>query len=448
MTSPSDAPDALLDSLIKTCLSAGATGADAQVSRAQGVSVDVRDGRLESIDRTENAGVSLRCFFGQRQAHVSGSDLSRQGLTQLAERCVAMARAVPEDPYCGLMPQAFLARADLDLDLHGEAEPSPEHLEADAVAAEAAALGIEGIKTVAGCGTSWNQATRWVASSNGFRSRKSSTSIGIGLSAVAEKNGQMERDYDSWSVRYLKDRPSAESIGHTAGTRAIARLGARKLETQKAAVLFDKRVADDLVGAFLSAISGPSVARGVSFLKDRLGQSVFSPDIDIIDDPFRAGGMGSRQHDGEGLPVAETALIDKGVLTRWLLNGPSARQLGLQPNGFASMGFGEPPGVTTSNLYLRAGKQTPEALMRQAGKGLLITDMFSPSINSNNGDYSVGVSGFWFEDGEVAYPVSEVTVAGDLPSMFARLIPASDLEFRSTRDAPSLLIEDMSLAGS
>jgi PmbA protein len=258
----------------------------------------------------------------------------------------------------------------------------------------------------------------------------------------------MERDYDSWSVRFTKDRPPADAIGRTAGERTIARLGARKIETQKSAVIFDRRVSDSLLGAFLGAISGPSVARGVSFLKDRMGTQVFARGIYLTDDPHRPLGMGSRAHDGEGLPVAQAHLIEDGRLTRWLLNTSTARQLGLAPNGFAGPGFGDPPGVSTSNVYLRPGNQSPGALAKSAGRGLLVTDMFGPSINPNTGDYSVGVAGFWFEGGEIAYPVSEVTVAGDLPSMFARLIPASDLELRSTRDAPSILIEDMNLAGS
>jgi PmbA protein len=175
---------------------------------------------------------------------------------------------------------------------------------------------------------------------------------------------------------------------------------------------------------------------------------VFAKGVYITDDPFRPMGMGSRNHDGEGLPVRETHLIEDGRLTTWLLNTPAAKQLGLEPNGFSALGFGDPPGVTTSNIYLRAGEKTPQELMADVGEGLLVTDMFGPSINPNTGDYSVGVAGFWFEGGEIAYPVSEVTIAGDLPSMFARLVPASDLEFRGTRDAPSILVEGMSLAGS
>jgi PmbA protein len=212
-------------------------------------------------------------------------------------------------------------------------------------------------------------------------------------------------------------------------------------------VIYDRRVAGSLIGAFLSAISGPSVARGVSFLKDQLNDSVFADGVNIIDDPFRARGMGSRAHDGEGRSVSKVNLIENGVLTRWLLNGASAKQLHLTPNGHASGGFGSTPGVGVSNVYLEAGTQSRSELMQSAGQGLLVSDMFGPSINPNTGDYSVGVAGFWFENGEIQYPVSEVTIAGDLPSMFKRLIPGSDLEFRGTRDAPSILIEDMSIAG-
>ncbi len=448
MTKPDLSPPDALAALIKQCLAAGASGADAEIARADGVSVDVREGKLEGIERAESSSVALRCFFGQRQAHVSGSDISPAGLNALATRCVAMARVVPEDPFCGLTEAADLAAMPADLDLGGEAEWSAARLEADAREAEAAALAVPGVKTVSGSGASWSRSERWVAASNGFASYKAGNSIGLGLSAIAEANGQMERDFDGWSVRDVSRRPSPEEIGRTAGTRAVARLGARRIETQKAAVMFDRRLSDDLIGEFLSAISGPAVARGVSFLKDRLGAQVFSSDIDIIDDPFRVHGLGNRAHDGEGRAVKRTALIDKGVLTAFLLNGPSARKLGLAPNGFASKGFGGPPGVATSNLHLAPGTQSPKDLMKQAGRGLLVTDMFGPSVNPNTGDFSVGVSGFWFEDGAVAYPVSEVTVAGDLLSMFLRMIAANDLELRSTRDAPSILFEDMSLAGS
>jgi PmbA protein len=265
--------------------------------------------------------------------------------------------------------------------------------------------------------------------------------------AIAERDGAMERDHEYSSERRGARHKAPDWIGRQAGERATARLGARKLESQTAAVIFDHKLSSRLLGAFIGAISGPAVARGVSFLKDKMDKQVFADGVNIIDDPLREGGFGSRAFDGEGRPVKRTALVDNGVLTQWLLNGPAARQLSLTPNGFASTAFGDPPGVTTSNLELEPGKRSLDELMADAGKGLLITDMFGPSLNSNTGDYSVGVSGFWFENGARAYPVSEVTVAGDLTSMFLRAIPGSDLEIRGSANAPSLLIDGMSLAG-
>lgn len=447
MTDSALSPESILSKLIDTCVKAGASDADASYGRADGVSVDVREGKLEGIERSESQGVSLRCFFGQRQASVSGSDVSEAGLTALAERCVAMAKVVPEDPYCGLAPQEDLVAELPDIDVSGDGEIPVERLEQEAIAAEAAALAVPGVQQVSGCGNGWNTSERWVAASNGFSAHRLSGSTGLGLAAIAEKDGAMERDYESRSARRIEDRPSAEEIGRIAGERTVARLGPRKVKTQTGAVIYDRRVAGSLIGAFLSAISGPSVARGVSFLKDSLEEQVFAAGVDLIDDPFRVRGMGSRAHDGEGRAVATRKLIDDGMLTRWLLNGSSAKQLGLTPNGHASGGFGSSPGVGVSNAYIAAGSKTPAELMSAVGEGLLVSDMFGPSINPNTGDYSVGVAGFWFANGEIQYPVSEVTIAGDLPGMFSRLVPASDLEFRGTRDAPSILIEDMSIAG-
>lgn len=447
MTKSEFSPESILSTLIETCVKAGASGADASFGRSDGVSVEVREGKFEGIERSESQGVALRCFFGQQQASVSGSDTSPEGLSTLAERCVAMAKVVPEDPYCGLAPKEDLATDMPAIDVTGDGEIATEILETDALAAEAAALDVDGVQQVSGCGNGWSTSERWVATSSGFFSHRMSGSTGLGLAAVAEKDGAMERDYESRSVRRLEDRPSPEEIGRIAGERAVARLAPRKIKTQTGAVIYDRRVAGSLIGAFLSAISGPSVARGVSFLKDQLGEQVFADGINLVDDPFRLRGMGTRAHDGEGRAVSKVNLIDNGRLTRWLLNGSSAKQLEMAPNGYASGGFGSTPGVGVSNAYIEAGAKSPAELMKDVGEGLLVSDMFGPSINPNTGDYSVGVAGFWFENGEIQHPVSEVTIAGDLPGMFKRLVPASDLEFRGTRDAPSLLIEDMSIAG-
>ncbi len=437
----------LLALTIESALKFGADAADARIARSESVSIGVRDGKLETIERDETTSVALRVLFGRRQAHVSGSDISETALGDLAQRCAAMAKLAPEDPFCGLAPSTELATEMPELDLDGDAPSANEDLEADALAAEAAALAVPAVKTVPGAGAGWTRAERWVAASNGFQAYRSGGYSSVGLSAVAERDGAMERDYDSWTTRRRADRPTPVDIGRIAGERAAARLGPRKVSSRTAAVIYDKRVSSSLLSPLIAAVSGPAVARGVSFLKDRLNAQIFAPGVAVIDDPFRPMGLGSRNHDGEGRPVARTHLVENGVLTQWLLNGPSAKQLGLRPNGFAGSGFGDPPGVATSNLFLAAGEETREALMAEVGEGLLITDMFGPSINPNTGDYSVGVAGFWFEGGDVAYPVSEVTVAGNLIEMFKRLRPANDLEFRGSRNAPSVLIEGLQIAG-
>ena len=440
-------PKSLVLTFIDRAVKAGASDADARFDQGEGVSVEVREGKLENIERDEGSSISLRCFVGQRQAHVSGSDMSADGLEVLVERCVAMAKLAPEDPYCGLTPPEDLASDWPELELDGDGMVSPETLEAEALEAEAAGLGVAGVKQVMSAGSGWSRGKAYLAASNGFYAEKSGGSSSIGLAAIAEQDGQMERDYDSWTVRMRANRPAPDEIGRSAGERAVARIGSRKIESCTAPVIYDRRVSASLLGALLSAISGPSIARGISYLKDRMGEAIFSDQVTITDDPFRPLGLGSRAFDGEGRPVSETHLIDKGVLTTWLLNGPSAKQLGLSPNGFASSGFGDPPGVRTSNLFMAPGALDQSGLMKEAGNGLLVKEMFGPSINPNTGDYSVGVSGVWFENGEAAYPVSEVTIAGALPDMFARLIPGSDLEFRGSSNAPSILVDGMAIGG-
>lgn len=436
-----------LDLVIEKALKAGATQADAAIDSSNGVDVSVRNGQLETVERDESRGMSLRCFVGQKQAHVSGSDLSPDAIDALIDRCVSMAKIAPEDKYAGIAAPDELAKDYPDLKLWGDDPVEAEVLEDEAIRAEAAARSIPGIKDVPGAGSSWSVSEIWLAASNGFRAHKRASLSGVGLSAIAEKDGVMERDYESYTSRRREDRPSPEEIGRVAGERTIARLGAEKLSSQKANVFYDRRVSASLIGSFIGAISGAAIARGTSFLKDKMGEQVFGNGIELIDNPFLEYGLGSRSFDGEGRPVQLTKLVEDGRLTQWLLNGPSARQLGLKPNGFASAGFGDPPGIATSNLHLTPGDKTPEELIGSAGKVLQITEMFGPSINANTGDYSVGVSGYWHDGEGNRVPVSEITVADNLIDMFARMIPASDLEFRNRTNAPGLLIEGMTIAG-
>lgn len=440
-------PD-LLSDLIQSALKAGADAAEAVTSERQALSVGVRNGQLEDVEREEARDLGLRVFIGRRQASVSASDLSDATRTRLVERAVAMARLAPEDPYAALAPEDRLAQGPYpDLDLYDASERSAAELEAAAAETEAAALAVEGVAKSEGGHASWSTSAWRHLTSHGFEGVYRGSGFSLGAGVIAEKDGAMERGGEYRSSRHLSDLPGADEIGGEAGRRAVARVGPRKIASTTAPVIFENRVATQVLSPLVGAISGPSIARGVSFLKDRMGQAVLPEGVDLIDDPFRPRGMGSTPFDDEGVAVERRALVQDGRLTTWLLNSAAAAQLGLASTGHASRGLAGPPGVSTHNLHLEPGERDLAALMGDAGAGLLVTSMFGPSLNPNTGDWSAGVSGFWFENGAIAYPVSEVTVAGKLIDLYARLQRGSDLEFRGSFNSPSLLFDAVAIAG-
>ncbi|HEY3695958.1 TldD/PmbA family protein [Phenylobacterium sp.] len=440
--------DVLLNDLVAAALKAGADAAEAVGAERRALSITVRLGELEEVEREESRDLGLRVFVGRRQASVSGSDVSPDARAKLVERVVAMARLAPEDPYAGLADPQMLARGPLpDLDLYDPTEPTPEHLEADARTAEDAARATPGVVNSDGASASWSS-TQWrLVTSGGFSGLHRASGFSISASAIAGDGQVMESGSDWRSVRWRSDLPAAEAIGAEAGRRAANRLGARKIASTTAPVIFENRLAASLLGPLIGAISGPSIARGTSFLKDKLDKPVFAPGVTVSDDPHRKRGLGSAPFDDEGVANRPRNLIDKGVLTTWLLNSAAGRQLGLPSTGHASRGLAGPPGVSPANLTMQPGTADRAALMRDAGAGLLITSMFGPSLNGNTGDWSVGCSGFWFEGGEPAYPVNEITVAGNLIDIYARLVPGADLEFRGGANAPSLLVDALAIAG-
>ncbi|HEY2357255.1 MAG TPA: TldD/PmbA family protein [Phenylobacterium sp.] len=438
----------LLNDLVAQALAAGADAAEAVGAERRALSITVRLGELEEVEREESRDLGLRVFVGRRQASVSGSDVSAEARAKLVARCVAMAKLAPEDPYAGLADPERLARGPLrDLDLYDPAEPDPEALEAKARAAEDAARAVPKVTNSDGASASWS-ANQWrMVTSAGFSGLHSASAFSLGASAIAGDEGGMETGYEGRSVRWQSDLPQADAIGAEAGRRAAGRLGARKIASTTAPVIFENRLAVSLLSPLIGAISGPSIARGTSFLKDKLGQPVFAKGIAITDDPHRLRGLGSSPFDDEGVANAPLSLIDDGALTTWLLNTSSARQLELTTTGHASRGLAGPPGVSTSNLTLQPGARSQAELMRDAGAGLLVTSMFGPSLNGNTGDWSVGCSGFWFDGGEIAYPVNEITVAGNLIDIYGRLVPGSDLEIRGSSNAPSILVDALAIAG-
>jgi len=438
----------MLGDVVDAAMKAGASAAEAVFAERAALSVGVRLGALEEVEREESRDLGVRVFVGARQASVSGSDVSREGRTQLVERVMAMARLAAEDPWAGLAPADRLARGPApDLDLFDPAEPGPEALEEQARTAEASALAIAGVTNSGGGSASWSSSAWRMVSSEGFRGAYRATASSLSAQAIAGEGAAMEQAGEGRATRWAADLPAPDQIGAEAGRRAVASLGARKIASTTAPVIFENRLASSLIGPLIGAISGPSVARGVSFLKDKLGSRIFAGDITIADDPHLARGLGSSPFDDEGVVNQAMDIVSGGVLTTWLLNASSARQLGLATTGHAARGLAGPPGVGVSNLTLSLGDKDLAGLMRDAGSGLLVTSMFGPSLNSNTGDWSVGCSGHWFERGEIAYPVTEITVAGNLIDIYARLVSANDLEIRRSVNAPSILVDALSIAG-
>ena len=438
----------LAERLIDKARAAGADAADVVVFESASLSAAWRLGKLEDVERSEAQDLGLRVFSGQRQAIVSSTDLTGAALDPLVERAVAMAKAAPEDPYCGLADPALYARSLLELDLDDGITPSAEELAERAAKAEDAALAVSGVTNSGGADASFGRAGIALVTSAGFAERYQGSSHSVSCSVLAGQGTRMERDYDFSSARHLADLDDAAAIGRNAGERAVRRLNPRKIASQSVPVIYDPRASGGLLGHFAGAISGSAIARGTSFLKDRMGKTVFADGVEIIDEPHRVRGLRSKPFDGEGVANRRMTFVEDGRLTSWLLDSATARQLGLATTGHAARGAGSPPSPSTTNFYMAPGPLPPEALMADIRSGLYITELIGMGVNSVTGDYSRGASGFWIENGALAYPVSEITVAGNLKDMFRQLTPANDLVFRYGTNAPTVRVEGMTIAGT
>jgi PmbA protein len=432
--------------LVKAARAAGADAADAVAVRGLSLSIEVRDGAVEESESAEGDDIGLRVLVGKRQAMVSSNDLAGDP-AELAQRAVAMARVAPEDKFAGLADENELAREWPDLDLIDRALPRIADLEKLAREAEAAALAYEGVSKSGGASASAGIGGMVLVTSNGFRGAYLGSSHGISMTAIAGEGTGMERDYDYSYVRHAADLESPERIGLLAAERAVQRINPRKVSTRKVPVVFEPRVASSLVGHLASAANGASIARKTSFLKDKLGQKIFSDGIRIVDDPLRKRGLRSHPFDGEGVAGKSIALIDDGVLQTWLLDCATARELGFTTNGRASRGVSSAPSPSSTNLHMEAGKLSPDELIADIQDGFYVTDLIGMGANMVTGDYSRGASGFWIENGKITYPVSEVTIAGHLTEMFKNITPANDLEFRYSTNAPTLRVEGLTVAG-
>ena len=441
-----DPANLLLDLLAKA-RAAGADASDAVLYSGESLSVARRLGKTEQVERAEGRDLGLRVFIGKRSAIVSSSAVDPAGFATLAERAVAMAKVVPEDPYSGLA-DTWAVPEIVSLDLEDSAAPDAEALIARAAAAEDAARAVPGITNSEGAEAGYGRSIGVLVTSAGFIGQSVRTSHSISASALAGTGTGMQRDYDYSGAVHMADLDDAVSIGRSAGEKAVRRLNPVRMKTGSYSVIYDPRVSGGLLGHLAGAINGSGVARGTSFLKDKMGERIFAAGIDVHDDPRRVRGLRSRIFDGEGTPTRARKFIDDGVLTSWFLDTRSARQLGLVSTGHAARGTSSPPSPSPSNLYLAPGKMTPEELMADIKEGIYITELIGMGVNGVTGDYSRGAAGFMIRDGQLAEPVAEITVAGNLLAIFASMTPANDLRFRRGTDAPSVRVEGLTIAGA
>lgn len=404
---------------------AGADAAEVSTHAHRSVSVNVRLGTLEDVDHAESSDLSLRLFIGQRSASLSTADTSPAALDALVDRAIAMARLSPENPWSGLAPAELLAKGDLpDLDLaYVGDEPSPEVLREIARAAEDAARSVTAVTNSEGGSASFSQSAQAMVTSTGFAHGSYATGFSLSASVIAGSGESMQRDYDWHSARHPTDMENAEQVGRSAGERAVARLNPGTIASGSMPILFDPRVSGSLLGHVISAMAGPVVAKGHSFLVGHEGAKLFPDGITLRDNPHRPRGLRSHVVDGEGLPTRPTALIDRGTIAPWLCDVVSARQLGRQPTGHASGGGG----IATGNLSLEPGDCDRGALMADVKHGVLVTELLGHGVDLLTGDYSRGASGWLIVNGEIAGPVSGFTIAGNLLSMFADLRAANDV---------------------
>jgi PmbA protein len=436
--------------LVEAARAAGADAADALAARGADLGVGVRAGALEEAERAESLDFGVRALVGRRQACVSASDARPETIRALAERAVAMAREAPEDPWCGLLDPSELGApvdvATLALEDPGP-PPEPAALEALARRAEAAALAVQGVAQVDSAAASWGRSEIALAASNGFVGGYARTTASLSCSAIAGEGLGMEGDYDWAARRSAAELPDPEEIGRRAAERAVARLGPRKPPTGPVPVIYDRRVAPSLIGHLIGAVNGAAVARGASWLAAKMDRPVLPAWAELVEDPLVPGGPASRPFDGEGVACRASPIVEGGVLRRWLLDGATARQLGLRTTGNARRGTSAPPSPGAGNLRLKPGARSRDDLIRSVDRGFLVTTLLGSSVNPTTGAYSRGAGGFWIENGAIAYPVAEATVAGSLPDFLLRMEAADDPDLHQATAVPTLRVEGLVVAG-
>jgi PmbA protein len=437
-----------VEKLLELAKGQGATAADAIYIGATDLTVGYRNGAQETLERSESSGIGLRVWYGAKVASVSTDDMGDDSLHALAARAVDMAKVATDDVHNFLADKSLFFKGKLDLQLADDFDPSPAYLQEMAKQIEDVALQQKGITNSEGAQTSYGKSHFMLATSEGFVGTSVDTSYSMSVSLIAGEGDKMETDYDHAVKRFASDLPTPESVGLKAAENAVKRLNPRKKSTCQVPIMLDPRVSRSLISCFASSINGAGIVRGTSFLKDSMGAQIFAKGVRIVDNPLMVRGLASQPFDAEGVACQPLTLVEDGVLQAWLLDLRSASKLGLTTNAHASRGLGSNPSPASTNFYMEAGEISPAEMIAEIKDGFYVTETFGMGVNLITGDYSQGASGFWIEGGEIAYPVSELTIAGHLLDMFAKAIPANDLEFRYGKNAPTIRIDGMTIAGN
>ena len=439
----------LLSDLISDALNQGADSADAVWVKNTSTTTTCRMGKLEKLNDSNEEQLGLRVFIGKKQSIVSSSDCSPKAFKEIIKKSLMMAKTLPEDPYVGIADKNDLVDKIPDVDTFDKRVVSTEELINSAITCEDTALSVKGIINSEGASASWGKSNISLVASNGFKRSYQSSGGSLSVSVLAGQNKSgMEVDYDYSTSVYWEDLKDPKTIGKSAALRAKKRLGARKIKSGKFPVIYEPRVARGILGNFITAINGNLITKDTSFLRDKMGKKIFNKEICILEDPHKKRGLRSKSCDSEGIENKKRKLIEAGVLNTWLLDLYSSRKLNLKPTGHASRGVASQPSPSVTNVYLDKGTLTPTELISEIKSGLYVTDTFGQGVNYITGNYSKGIAGFWIDNGEIAFPVNEITIAGNLEEMFKNLIPANDLELSYGIDSPTIIIEGMSIAGS
>ncbi len=438
----------LIENLLSLALKAGADDAEVIIAKGQGQSAACRLGSIEAVERSEASDVGLTVYVGRKSASVSSSKTDKGSLKKMVERSISMANLAPENPFSGIASSDQIAKNWDEINMLDPYTPSPEKLIELAKETEHFARSVKGVTNSEGSEASWGKTDIGMISSNGFFGHLERSSHSLSVSVIAGKGSEMETDYDYTATAFSEDMRTPKEVGIRAGERAVSRLNSVKGKTGNYPIIFDSRVSRSIAGHLAQSINGSSVARGLSMFQDKMNLKILNSSINVIDNPNLFRGHGSVPFDGEGLVTKKRNLIKKGVLNGWLLDLASARQLNLDPTGNARRGIGGPASPGTSNFIIEPGHLTPKQLRKEIKEGLLITEFIGSSVNMITGDYSRGVSGFWIENGEITYPISEITIASNLKEMFLTMTAGNDLETSHSIIAPSLRIESMTVAGN